>query len=119
MNLLSPTWYATALLALSPAAPGMAGDWLTFAHDPQRTGWAFEETTLAPDNVSNLSLKWKTKLRNEPYSLSALTAPVVASDISTSRGPRAVVYAAGIGGTVFAPGAVIGHELVHRRLAHV
>ena len=23
-----------------------AGDWLTFGHDPQRTGWAFEETVL-------------------------------------------------------------------------
>ncbi len=89
----------------------MAGDWLTFAHDPQRTGWAFEENTLAPGNVRNLGLKWKAKLNNEPYSLSALTAPVVASDISTKRGSRPVVYVAGIGGTVFALDAETGEEL--------
>src|SRR5580700_5385485 len=71
------------LLLLASTAPGIAGDWLTFGHDPQRTGWAFEETALTPANVSNLGLKWKSKLKNDPYSLSALTPPVVASDIST------------------------------------
>jgi outer membrane protein assembly factor BamB len=103
-------WCAAALLALLPIS-AIAGDWLTFGHDPQRTGWAFEETTLAPENVSNLRLKWKMKLRNEAYSLSALTAPVVASDISTSHGPRPVVYVAGIRGTVFALDAETGEEL--------
>jgi outer membrane protein assembly factor BamB len=109
MNLLSRTWPAAVILAVLPAAA--TGDWLTFAHDPQRTGWAFEETTLAPGNVSNLGLKWKSKLKNEPYSLSALTAPVVASDVSTSRGSRTVAYVAGIGGTVFALDAETGEEL--------
>lgn len=28
------------------AWPGAAGHWLTFGHDPQRTGWAFEETAI-------------------------------------------------------------------------
>jgi len=102
--------YVVIILALLPAT-GSAGDWLTFGHDPQRTGWAFEETALAPENVSNLRLKWKARLKNEPYSLSALTAPVVASDISTVRGLRPVVYTAGIGGTVFALDAETGEEL--------
>jgi hypothetical protein len=110
MNFFSRTWCATTVVALLPVI-GVAGDWLTFAHDPQRTGWAFEETILSRDNVSNLGLIWKTKLKNEPYSLSALTAPVVASDVSTSRGSRAVVYTAGIGGTVFALDAESGEEL--------
>ena len=70
----------TALaLAFSPAL--LAGDWLTFGHDPQRTGWAFEETKITPENAAQLALAWKTKLKNEPYSLSALTAPVAASVI--------------------------------------
>jgi outer membrane protein assembly factor BamB len=110
MNLITCNWCGAALLALLPAN-ATAGDWLTFGHDPQRSGWAFEETTLAPENVSNLRLKWKTKVKNEAYSLSALTAPVVAADISTSHGPRPVVYAAGIGGTVFALDAETGEEL--------
>src|SRR5947209_2191057 len=111
MNFFSSVCCAATVLALFSATPGIAGDWLTFAHDPQRTGWAFEETALAADNVSKLGVKWKTKLKTEPYSLSALTSPVIASDISTRRGPRAVVYTAGIGGTVFALDAETGEEL--------
>lgn len=89
----------------------MAGDWLTYGHDPQRTGWAFEETTLKPENVGQLQLKWKAKLENQSYSLSALTAPVVASGISTGKGVRSVVYVAGITGTVFALDAEKGDVL--------
>jgi outer membrane protein assembly factor BamB len=97
------------LLAASCGLP--AGDWLTYGHDPQRSGWAFEETTLTPQNVGNLQLKWKAKLENPSYSLSALTAPVVASGISTIKGIRSVVYVAGITGTVFALDAETGDQL--------
>src|SRR5690242_2341053 len=83
-------------------AGAQAGDWLTFGHDPQRTGWAFEETKLTPENASKMTRLWKAKLKNEPYSLSSLTPPVIASGISTGKGIRSVVYVAGIGGTVFA-----------------
>ena len=99
------------MLLLFFAPSGFAADWLTYGHDPQRTGWAFEEATLSPANVSNLALKWKSKLPNEAYSLSALTSPVVASGVSTSRGIRSVVYVAGIKGTVFALDAETGDEL--------
>jgi hypothetical protein len=97
------------LLAASCSLP--AGDWLTYGHDPQRSGWAFEETTLTPQNVGSLQLKWKAKLDNPSYSLSALTAPVVASGISTIKGIRSVVYVAGITGTVFALDAETGEQL--------
>src|SRR5947207_4418854 len=97
----------------------LAADWLTFGHDTQRTGWAFEETAITPANAANLGLKWKSKLKNEPYSLSALTAPVVASDISTNKGLRPVVYVAGITGTVFALDAETGDELWTRTLKYV
>lgn len=99
------------LLALACSGAALAGDWLTFGHDPQRTSWAFEETRLNPQNVSKMALAWKTKLKNESYSLSALTAPVVASGISTAKGVRSVVYVAGITGTVFALDAETGVEL--------
>ena len=96
-----------------------AGDWLTFGHDPQRTGWAFEETVINPQNVPNLKLAWKTKLKNEAYSLSALTAPVVGSRISTAKGVRSVVYVAGITGTVFALDAETGEELWNHPFKYV
>jgi outer membrane protein assembly factor BamB len=89
----------------------MAGDWTTFGHDPQRSGWAFEENILNPANVSKLGLQWKAKLDNQSYSLSALTPPVVAGNVSTSKGVRSVVYTVGIGGTVFALDAQTGEEL--------
>jgi len=109
----------SALLLLVFSATASAADWLTYAHDPQRTGWAFEETTLTPANVPQLGLKWKTKLENESYSLSALTAPVVASKISTAHGVRTVVYAAGIQGSVFALDAETGEELWKHTLRYV
>src|SRR5947209_8748301 len=107
------------LFLMACTAPALAGDWLTFGHDPQRTGWAFEETALTPASVANLGLKWKSKLKSDPYSLSALTPPVVASDISTNKGLRPVVYAAGITGTVFALDAETGDELWTRTLKYV
>ncbi|HYM10178.1 MAG TPA: PQQ-binding-like beta-propeller repeat protein, partial [Bryobacterales bacterium] len=79
--------------------------------DPQRSGWALEENTLSPANVSQLRLLWKAKVDNQYYSLSALTAPVVAVGVSTRNGDRPVVYVAGISGTVFALDALTGEEL--------
>lgn len=105
-------WRALSPLALLMFSIGAtAADWLTFAHDPQRTGWAFEETQLTREKVPGLTLLWKKKLKNESYSLSALTAPVVADKISTKLGVKPVVYVAGISGTVFALAADTGEEL--------
>ena len=103
--------HSLAFAALALSCCLHAADWTTFAHDPQRTGWAFEETTLNADNASTMVLKWKAKLPNEPYSLSALTAPVVASGVSTAHGIRTVAYVAGIGGTVFALDSETGEQL--------
>lgn len=102
---------ARVFLFLGFAVNAIAADWLTYGHDPQRSGWAFEETTLTPENVSTLGLKWKSKVKNESYRLSALTAPVVAANISTSHGVRSVVYVAGITSQVFALDAETGEEL--------
>src|SRR6202140_4199836 len=110
MRTLRRIGFLAAILTAS-AALIMAGDWTIFGHDPQRSGWAMEESTLSPANVSNLGLKWKTKLKNEAYSLSALTAPVVASDIGTVPGVRTGVYVAGLKGTLFALDAQTGEEL--------
>ncbi len=111
MSSLWRTVHRIGLMSLMLAPFTMAADWTTFGHDPQRSGWAFEETTLSPANVSGLELKWKSKLKNEFYKLSALTAPIVASNVSTAHGVRSVVYVAGITGTVFALDAQTGEEL--------
>ncbi len=79
-----------------------AADWLTFGHDPQRSGWAFEETTLTAQNVPELELKWKVHVKNEPRSLTALSAPVVASEVNTPQGTKTLVYVAGSSNHLFA-----------------
>jgi len=73
-------WKASFTITLSlcsclKARARSGADWPTFGHDPQRTGWAFEESILTSENVSHLELKWRTPLKNEPKSLTALTAP--------------------------------------------
>jgi outer membrane protein assembly factor BamB len=103
--------FGIAALFAAIAPLEVAGDWTTFSHDPQRTGWAFEETTLTPANEAQMSLTWKARVDNQFYSLSALTPPVVATNISTSKGLRSVVYVAGISGTVFALDGQTGEEL--------
>ncbi len=75
--------------------PAYAADWPTFGHDPQRTGYAFEEEAFSVQNVSGLELKWKTQVKNEPKSLTALTAPVVAAGVATLKGVKTLVYVAG------------------------
>ncbi|MGH9325255.1 MAG: PQQ-binding-like beta-propeller repeat protein [Terriglobia bacterium] len=93
-----------------------AEGWPTFAHDPQRSGWAFEETTLSPQNVSKLELLWKTTVKNEPKSLTALTAPVLADGVSTPSGVRPVVYIAGSSDEVYAIDAINGKLVWARTL---
>ena len=61
MNTLRLTTRRIGFLSLTLVSVSMAGDWTTFGHDPQRSGWAFEETTLNPENVSSLELKWKAE----------------------------------------------------------
>ena len=87
-------------LVAAPITKG--GDWPTFGHDPERTGWATDERTLSPENVSNLELKWKTSVDNQGSLLGALTAPIVAVGVSASGGLKNVVYVAGKQGVVFA-----------------
>ncbi len=112
-NMFPPTNLLRLTLLLSFTAH--AGDWPTFGHDPQRTGWAANEKSLTAANVSNLELKWKTKLDNHPFQLASLTAPIVATAVSTSRGVRNVAYVAGNQGTVFALDTESGDVLWTRK----
>jgi outer membrane protein assembly factor BamB len=83
------------LVCLLVSATVWSADWPTFGHDPQRSGWATGEDTLNVQNVAGMKLLWKTHVKNEPLSLTALTAPVVAQGITTPTGIRDLVYVAG------------------------
>ncbi len=117
-----PTLGKSVVLLLALTLGGAAGflaaaDWPTFGHDPQRTGWAFEEETISPQNAGQLELKWKTHVKNEPKSLTALTAPVVAGGVATAAGPKTLVYVAGSSDEFYALDAATGREVWHREFS--
>src|SRR4051812_49001201 len=89
-------------LLLVVILPQMQADWLTFGHDPQRSGWAREETMISPANAGQLQLGWTTQLDNVPLALNALTAPVVAQDIETPKGKKNLLFVAGSSNHMFA-----------------
>ena len=88
------------LLFLSP--PTLFGDWLTFGHNPQRSGWSLEETKLTSANVGDLELKRQVQLKNQFLALNSLTAPVVATDVARAQGIKTLVYVAGSSNHLFA-----------------
>jgi outer membrane protein assembly factor BamB len=74
--------------------PAVTDDWLTFAHDQQRTGWDNGDKTLTAANVPNLALLWSAQLpvTPSPYAAQTLTTPLVVSGVKTHKGTRTVVY---------------------------
>ena len=114
------TFRLTAIMILAIVTPAVAEDWLTYGHDPQRTGWAFQEDKLTAKNVGGLELKWKIHLDNKALSLTALTAPLIASDVTTPEGVKTLVYIAGSSNHVFAVDAATGKlSWSHDFTAHV
>ena len=110
----------TAIIMLAVMSAGLGDDWPTFGHDTERTGWAFEEDKLSVKNAGNLELKWKIHLDNKALSMTALTAPLVASDVTTPEGVKTLVYVAGSSNHVFAVDAATGKlAWSHDFTAHV
>jgi cytochrome c5 len=92
---------------------GQEGQWLTYSHDPQRSGWASDEHAFSTSNVSAMGLLWKTILPNQPIALTGLTAPLVVRGVLTFKGLKDLVIVAGSSDRVFALDAATG-ELVWR-----
>jgi outer membrane protein assembly factor BamB len=105
------------LAALMLPAFASAADWTTFAGDPQRSGWAKDETDLTKDNIKKLKLEWKLKLDNESKELNSLTAPLVHSQVITPHGFKEVVLIAGASDKVFAIDADTGKLLWEKTMA--
>src|SRR5690349_16289151 len=99
--------------------PGFAvaqSEWLTWGHDPQRTGWNQSESVLTKENVSRLEVKWKAQLATTPREevLSTLTAPLVAS-VNGPQGPVTRVFVVGSDNTVYAINSDTGEIAWQRR----
>jgi outer membrane protein assembly factor BamB len=96
------------LLLGMACASAASGEWPTFGGDPQRTGWARQETILNRGNVNTLELKWKLQLDNVPKELTSLAAPIVVDQVKTIRGIKEYVVVAGSSDTILAIDADTG-----------
>src|ERR1700678_3205179 len=104
--------FAASLAFLLTMAPGFAtaqNEWLTWGHDPERSGSNPDEKILNKDNVSRLEVKWVAQISTPPkeYILSTMTAPVVAT-VNTPQGPATRVFVVGSDNTLFAIDAATG-----------
>lgn len=87
------------------------GQWMTFGHDPQRSGFASDEHAFSAANVGEMGLLWKTAVPNQPLSMNGLTAPLVVRGVKSAQGNRNLVIVAGSSDHAWALDAETG-ELV-------
>ena len=114
-------WTLAAVLLIPAASQAQApSEWLTFGHDPQRSGSNGAETALSPKNVGRLKLLWSTELTTPPQdvALSTLTAPLVAAGIETAQGKKNLLFTVGIDDTIFAIDADSGKIVWQKTFAN-
>jgi mono/diheme cytochrome c family protein len=97
-----------SLFLCASAASAQSGQWTTYGHDPQRSGFATDEHAFSPSNAPSLGLKWKTIVPNEPLVLTGLTAPLVVRGVRSENGTRNLVIVAGSSNHIFALDADTG-----------
>src|ERR1700691_3290372 len=101
----------TACLGMLWITHSIADDWLSYGHDPQRTGWSPKETDINRENAGYISLLWKTHLDNQPRELNSLTEAVVSEWIITDKGMKEIAVVAGAADNLFALEASSGKLL--------
>lgn len=103
----------TLLLAAAGAAllhaQGRGGpEWTTSRSDAQRTGWMRADprisvaTMVKPGEFGRFKFLWKLKLEHDPKALTALTQPVLLTNVVGFRGFKAIAYVASASQTVHA-----------------
>lgn len=102
---------AAALFLTAAFVFAQSGQWITFGHDPQRSGNATDEHAFSLSNVSRLGLVWKTTVPNEPLFLNGLTAPLLIRGVKTSSGVKNIVIVAGSFDHMYAMDAETGDVL--------
>ena len=105
---------AWAAFVLAAGGSLTAGQWIMFGGNPQRDGWARDETILTRDNAKSIKLLWKVHINNQLKEMNALTAPIVAENVLTAQGHRDIVVVAGASDTLDAinidSGKIIWHK---------
>lgn len=108
MRIRKPGIFLACLLIVAAAGLAQSGQWITYSHDPQRSGFADDEHAFSPANAPKLGLLWKTVVPNEGLFLNGLTAPLVVWGIKTNTSEKSLVIVAGSSDHVFALDAETG-----------
>lgn len=95
-------WLLLSFLLIVSGASAQTGQWTTYGHDQQRSGFADDEHAFTPSNVSSLGMEWKTVVPNEPLFLTGLTAPLVVRGVKTAAGDKNLVIVAASSDHIFA-----------------
>jgi hypothetical protein len=107
-----------AFLALALVGGGgwlSGGQWPMFGGNPQRDGWARDETVLTKDNVKSMKLVWKLRLENVPKELNSLTAPIIVENVLTAEGHKDFAVVAGASDTLDVVDLDTGKVRWHRK----
>lgn len=106
-------------ISVSAVAAGVltAANWPTFGGDPQRDGWAREESVLSKENAKDIKLEWKIQLDNASKELNSLTAPVVVEKLVTPRGFKDAVIVAGASDIAYAIDVDTGKIMWQKKFA--
>jgi outer membrane protein assembly factor BamB len=110
-----------ALLALLLAgSAASANEWLTFGHDPERSGWNRDERALSPRTVSGLKLLWQTQLpvAVKDVALASLTSPLIATGVATPQGKRDLLFTVGMDDSLSALDAATGAVVWSKSFPH-
>jgi len=101
---------ALMVLLLAAGGAASANEWLTFGHDPERSGWNRDEHVLSPKTVPRLKLLWQVKLpvAVKDVAMSSLTSPLLAAGVATSQGKRDLVFTVGMDDSLTALDAATG-----------
>ncbi len=88
-------------------------DWLTWGGNPERSGWVNGGSEINAGNVADLGLAWSTQIEeNVPIEIesgaSMLTAPLVATDVTTAQGKKDLVFTLSFANTLAALDAETG-----------
>lgn len=115
MTIVRPFLFACLLASVFPRTVFAqdAGDWPTWGHDQQRSGWNVDEITLNKKNVSKLGIAWSAQLSTPPTDivLSTVTSPVGLAAVSTPLGQKNMLFVLGADDTLFAMDASDGKVL--------
>jgi outer membrane protein assembly factor BamB len=99
--------FATGAALLQAQGRGGA-EWTTSRSDAQRSGWMRADprisvaTMLKPGAFGPFKFLWKLKLEHDPKALTALTQPVLLTNVVGFRGFKAIAYVATASQTVHA-----------------